>query len=148
MATLSQPNTPTSTVPSSMPHSQVPSKQEPIDIDSFPHNAMPSTPLNAAGHLLNHLQVLTSNLPKFVLVAGLEGTTILIWLVRPSMSQIKLYILVYQNDIYGMDCTHFKARYDFINFYLVIWCGCSCDLNTPTLEHSSDLPGTTILHGP
>jgi hypothetical protein len=56
--------------------------------------------------------------------------------------------LVYQNDIYGMDCTHFKARYDLINFYLVIWCGCSCDLNTPTLERSSDLPGTTILHGP
>jgi hypothetical protein len=44
-----------------------------------------------------------------------------LWDLACIAPQIKLYILIYQNDIYAMDCMHFKARYDFINFYSVTW---------------------------
>jgi hypothetical protein len=44
----------------------------PIDVDSIPDNSTNSTPPNAADRLLNRLRVLTSNLPKSVLVAGPE----------------------------------------------------------------------------
>jgi hypothetical protein len=67
---LSQPVASTSAAPSSsIPQPQVPTKEEPIDVDSFSDSTTPPMPSSAADHILIHLRALTSNLPNSVLVA-------------------------------------------------------------------------------
>jgi len=69
-STTQRPVVMTSAAPTSLiPRPQVPFEQEMIDIDSFPDIAGPP---NEADNLLKCLQILTSNLPDSVLLAGPE----------------------------------------------------------------------------